>query len=136
MGAPYGGFSIPPACVPLLDGGEDVNTDVIAGDVTVDLCEDCTELARRMVLDHQTTPLPECDADAARWEDAGIAEVMLREEVSSGDMTGRMMADALGVVKAHRDGDAGRTPESKVVEAYTIVLSLERLGLVETGFFD
>jgi hypothetical protein len=133
METPYGGFSVPPECVLLMEDGDDVDVETIAHDVTVDLCAECTEIARRMVTDHETSPLPECDADAARWQDAGVFSAQAGgEDIGQDDLTERMLEDALMAVKAHLNGDTGRVPDSKVIGAYTVVLSLQELGVVET----
>lgn len=133
MGTPYGGFTVPPECVQLMEGGDDVDIEAIAHDVSVDLCAECSEVANRMATDYETSPLPECDAEAASWDDAGVVAALAdSEDVGQDDLTERMLEDALMTVKAHLDGDAGRVPDSKITGAYTVVLSLQKLGVVET----
>lgn len=133
MGTPYGGFTVPPECVQLMKGGDDVDVEAIAHDVTVDLCAECSEVAHRMVTDYETSPLPQCDAEAVRWGDAGtIAALAGGEDGGQDDLTERMLEGALVTVKTHLDGDAGRVPDSKITGAYTVVLSLQQLGVIET----
>jgi hypothetical protein len=55
----------------LLDDGDGVNPSTIAGEVAVDLCEECSQVAQ-MLRDYETSPLPKCDIDAATWSSAEL----------------------------------------------------------------
>lgn len=126
---------MPPICVQLMDGGKDIDPEAIAHEVKVDLCAECTELARRMVVDYETSPLPECAAAAARWESAGKLAALAGEEdldLGHDDLTERWLTTAVPTVKAHRDGTTDGPAASTIIGAYTIVLSLQQLGVVET----
>ena len=136
LAEPYGGYQLPAPCVQLLDGGDDVDPSTIAGEVAVDLCEECTHVARRMIRDYETSPLPECDVDAATWSNAGVASAFAGDDVDADDLAGgdgvdqRVITDAVATVKAHRDGDADRLMPSKVDAAYITLWSLRELGFL------
>lgn len=129
----YGGWKTPPVCVQLMEGSDDVDADAIAGKVTVDLCEECASIGRRMAMDYETSPLPECNAKAARWQSVGMAQALAGEEVGeNGELTDRMLENALMTVKADVDGSSDHILDSKIAEAYVILVSLQQLGKVET----
>ena len=142
MGQPYGGYSLPAFCVQLLDGGEEIDPTSIAGDVHVDLCEDCTEIGRRMIREYDTSPLPECDADAADWSTAGMVAAMSGDdssgdELENSDRWREEIADAVAAVKAHQDGAAEHIFEGKIDAAYITVHAAEELGVASVDFdFD
>jgi hypothetical protein len=109
LAEPYGGYQLPAPCVQLLDGGDEINPSTVAG-VAVDLCKECTHVARRMIRDYDTSPLPECDVDAATWSSTAMVNAPTGGDgVDQGAIT-----DALAAVKAHRDGDADQLVPSKV----------------------
>jgi hypothetical protein len=136
LAEPYGGYRLPAPCIQLLDGGDDVDPSTVAGEVAVDLCEECTHVARRMVRDYDTSPLPECDADAATWSSTAVVNALTGGD-GAGDQAGgdgvdqRAITDALATVKAHRDGDADRLMPSTVDAAYITLWSLRELGILE-----
>ena len=136
LAEPYGGYQLPAPCVQLLDGGDDVEPSTIAGEVAVDLCEECTQVARRMIRDYETSPLPECDVDAATWSSAELMGAFAGDDVGADDLGGggvdqRAITDAVATVKAHRDGDADRLIPSKIDAAYITLWSLQELGILE-----
>lgn len=137
LAEPYGGYRLPAPCVQLLDGGDDVDPSTIAGKVTVDLCKECTHTARRMIRDYETSPLPECDVDAASWSSAELMGALAGDDLDADDLAGgdgvdqRAITDAVATVKAHRDGDGDRLTPSKVDAAYITLWSLRELGIVD-----
>jgi len=139
LAEPYGGYDLPPVCVQLMDGGDDVDTSTIAGPVSVDLCRECTTIARRMVREYDTSPLPEFDVDAVSWQDAGAMAALMREDsdaVGGDDVDRRTIEDAAAVVQLHQAGDAGHVLESKVDRGYIILMALDELGAVEHDLLD
>ena len=111
LAEPYGGFTLPPVCVQLMGGGDDVDPSTVAGSVSVDLCEECTTVARRMIREYDTSPLPEFDVDAVSWQSAGVASALTGGDVSADELAGdgvdrQTIAGAAMVVQAHREGDA------------------------------
>ncbi len=72
----YGRYRLPPLCVKLMDGGNAVDPSSIADSVSIDLCKACTGVARRMIREYDTSPLPEFDVDAASWLDAADAHAL------------------------------------------------------------
>lgn len=138
---PRGGYSLPAVCVQLLDGGDDIDPSTIAGKVSVDFCENCTSIARRMVRDYETSPLPECDADAASWQNIEVVNALARDDPELSEMSQsdgvdrRTITDAITTVKAHRDGDADRVMAAKIDAAYITLWSLRELGIVESSGF-
>jgi hypothetical protein len=134
MGQPYGGYSLPAFCVQQLDGGEDIDPSEIVGTVSVDLCEDCTEIGRRMVRDHDTSPIPECDADAAYWSDAGMMAAMADEGTTADELKDRGQAqkkltDAAMTVEMDREGNTEHILDAKIDEAYVILLTAQELDV-------
>jgi hypothetical protein len=132
MAQPYGGFSVPPFCVQLLDGGEEIDPSEIAGDVSIDLCKDCTEIGRRMIREYDTSPLPECDADAASWSHAGMMAAMAGEDTTADDFTGgtqEKVADAVMTVRVHQKGKTEHVLDAKVDEAYVTVWAAQELDV-------
>ena len=135
LAEPYSGYRLPAPCVQLLDGGDEINPSTVAG-VAVDLCKECTHVARRMIRDYDTSPLPECDVDAATWSSTAVVNALTGGD-GAGDQAGgdgvdqRAITDALATVKAHRDGDADRLVPSKVDAAYITLWSLRELGILE-----
>jgi hypothetical protein len=133
---PYAGYQLPAPCVQLLDGGGDVDPSTIAGEVSVDLCEECTHVARRMIRNYETSPLPECDAGAATWSSTAVVNALTggdRESDQAGGGDGvdqRAITGAVAAVKAHRDGDADRLMPSRVDAAYITLWSLRELGVL------
>ena len=136
LAEPYGGFDLPPVCVRLLEGGDDVDPDAIAGSISIDFCEECTAVARRMIRDYETSPLPECDADAVSWSSAAAASAFAggdvpADQLGGGDVDQATIADAVATVKAHRDGDGYYFFEHKIDRAYVLLWSLRELGILE-----
>jgi len=136
LAEPYGGFDLPPVCVQLMAGGDDVDPSTIAGSVSVDLCEECTTDARRMIRGYDTSPLPEFDTGAVCWQNAAVASALTGGDVPAGDLEGdgvdrRTIADAAATVKAHRDDDAGRILEGKIDRAYIVLMASRELGILE-----
>lgn len=134
LAQPHGGYSLPAFCVQLLDGGDEIDPSGIAGDVHIDLCEDCTEIGRRMIRDYDTSPLPECDVDAADWSDAGMMAAMAGGDTSRDDLEGsggvrKEIADAVAAVKAHRSGDSEYMMAGKIDAAYITLFAAEELDL-------
>lgn len=129
--SPDGGFTVPPTCIELVDGGSAVDADAVHGVVAVDLCAECAEIARRMVLEYDTSPLPECDVDAVRYNERGTLSAFV--DTTRGDPVERIVADAVTTVTTCADGGTERRLESKLLEARTIVLSMEDLDAAETG---
>jgi len=128
-GAPARRFDVPPSCLPLLEGGEDVDPETIVGKVRIPLCGECGEISRRMVHEYETSPLPECDVEAATWDDAGVMSALAGQEIERcEDLAGRMLEGALATVKADLDGQADHVLDTKITEARVVVLSLQRLG--------
>ena len=137
MYEPTRGFTLPAVCARLLEGGDEVDQDAIAGKISVDLCGECGKVARRMVRKYDTSPLPECDADAVRWTSTEMVRVL-----SGGDpptdaprrgVDRQTVAAAVSTVKAHRSGDAEHIPDTKIDAAYVTVLSLQELGILDDG---
>jgi len=137
-GAPYGGFKVPPRCVDLMQNSDGVDTDAIAGPVRVDLCQEDAAIAKRMVTDYGTTPLPECDADAVRFDTRRDVERLAAMSGHDGaaadlvrdDLEGRLLTDAIATVKAARDGRDEYLLDSDVLEAKVVVLSMRELGAI------
>ncbi|WP_050033777.1 hypothetical protein [Halorubrum halophilum] len=129
---PYGGYQLPAPCVRLLDGGDNVDPSAIDGEVAVELCEECTHVARRMARDDETSPLPECDADAVSWSSAEVwnGQRQVDRRTLRAQLDRREIADQIEIVKAHRDGDSDRFSPSKIDEAYVTLLSLRELGII------
>jgi hypothetical protein len=123
-----------------MDGGDDVDTSTIAGQVSVDLCRECTTIARRMVREYDTSPLPEFDVDAVGWQDAGAMAALMGEDsdaVGGGDgVDRRTIEDAAAVVQLHQTGDADHVLESKVDRGYVILMALDELGVIEHDLLD
>ena len=137
----YSGYRLPPVCVRLMDGGDDVDPTAIAGDVTVDLCEECTAIARRMIREYDTSPLPECDVEAVQWSDAGVMQALAGGDgaPAAGDGSGvdeRTVAEAASAVKAHIDGDDEHIFEHRIDEGYIVLMALEELGIVDHDLLD
>lgn len=136
LAEPYSGFDLPPVCVQLLEGGDDVDPSTIAGSISIDFCEECTPIARRMIRDYDTSPLPECDADAVRWSSAGVMSALAGDDVDADDLAGgdgvdqAVIDDALITVQTHRDGDAFRLYEHTIDRAYVLLMSLHQLGIL------
>jgi hypothetical protein len=138
MSTPHSGFNVPPACVSLLDGGEDVSPDSITGKVTVNLCSSCDSVVREIVLDDENTPLPACDATAAEWTHRELWAVLAGENPSetttdadSEALTEQMIAQARRVLARIRRSSAPRVRDSTAIESCIIVLSAHELGLAE-----
>lgn len=133
MAQPYGGYSVPAFCVTLLDGGEDVDPSEIARDVSIDLCKDCTEIGRRMIREYETSPLPECDADAASWSHPEVMAAMAGEDTTADDLqngqTQKKVADAVMTVTLHKKGKTERVLDAKIDEAYVTVWGAQELDL-------
>lgn len=114
LAEPYASYQLPAPCVQLLDGGDDVDPSTIAGEVTVELYEECTHVARRMIRDYETSPHPECDVDAATWSSAELMGAFAGDDADADNLAGgggadqRAITDAVATVKAHRDDDADR----------------------------
>jgi len=130
----YDKYTLPPFCVQLLDGGEEIDESEIVSNISVNLCEDCSEKAGRMVEEEHTTPLPECNVEVASWEDAGkwaayAGKSTTADEIKDGAQTKRKLVDALVTVKAHREGDADRFTR-KINEAYVIVWAAQELDVL------
>jgi hypothetical protein len=137
LSEPYGGYTLPPACLRLMQNADEVDPDTVAAKVTVDLCEECTEIGRKMALEYDTSPLPECDATAARWQAAGAVEAIAGGDATADDdLTERMAMSALSAVKADLDGDGSYMLDSKLTEARVTVLSLDQLGIIDTDLLD
>ena len=140
LAEPYGGFTLPPVCVQLMAGGGDVDPTTIAGEVAVDLCEGCTHVARRMIREYDTSPLPEFDVDAVSWQSAGLASALIGgdvagDAVAGDDINRRTIADAAATVKAHRNGDADHILEGKIDRAYVVFMASRELGILKGGDF-
>ena len=137
----YSGYRLPPVCVRLMDGGDDVDPTAIAGDVAVELCEECTEIARRMIREYDTSPLPECDVEAVQWSDAGVMQALAGGDspAAASDGSGvdeRTVAEAASAVKAHVDGDDEHIFEHRIDEGYIVLMALEELGIVDHDLLD
>lgn len=136
LAEPYGGFDLPPICVTLLEGGDDVNPDAIAGRISVDLCEECTEISRRMIRKFKTSPLPEYDADAVSWSSADVMSAFTGGDVPPDQLADngadrRTIADAVATVNAHKQGRAEHILEGRIDRAYVVLLSFLELGLLD-----
>lgn len=136
LAEPYGGFTLPSVCVQLMAGGDDVDPSTIAGSVSVDFCEECTAVARRMIREYDTSPLPEFDVDAVSWQSAELASALIGGDVSADAVAGdavdrRTIADAATTVKAHRDGAADHILEGKIDRAYVVLMASRELGILE-----
>jgi hypothetical protein len=46
LAEPYSGYRLPAPCIQLLDGGDEIDPSTVAGKVAVDLCKECTHVAR------------------------------------------------------------------------------------------
>lgn len=136
--APYGGFKVPPRCVDLMRNGDAVDTDAIASPVRIDLCPEDAGIAKCMVTEYETTPLPECDADAARFdtrEDLEHHAAMSGHDgpaadLARDDLEDRLLIDAITTVKAAHDGGDEYLLDSDVIEAKVVVLSMRELGVI------
>lgn len=129
----YGGFDVPPRCLTLMQNSGGIDPDDVAGKVRVDLCEEDTEIARRMVEDYGTSPLPQCDADHVGYQTRDQVAAFAGEAPDDdGDgVTERMLEDALMAVRAEQTGDAAHIADHKLVEAKVVVLSLADLGVID-----
>lgn len=123
--APYSAITVPPACLELMQNGYGIDTDDVVGKVHVDLCKEDAEIAKRMVNEYETSPLPECDANAARYDS--------RPDLEDGpghdnhDLAVRMFADAVDTVTAAESGRADHLPDTDIFEAKAVELSLQLL---------
>lgn len=120
----------------MMAGGDDVDPSTIAGSVSVDLCEECTAVARRMIREYDTSPLPEFDVDAVSWQNAGVASAFTGGDVSADELAGddvdrRTIGDAAATVKAHRNGEADHLFEGKIDRAYVVLMASRELGILE-----
>ena len=130
----YGGFDVPPLCINLMENSDSIDIDNIAGKVRVDLCEEDTEITRRMVEDYGTSPLPECDVDHVSYQDKATAAALAGQTPADADddgVTQRMLDDALMTVRADQTGDTDHIADHKLVEAKVIILSLADLGVID-----
>ena len=133
----YGRYRLPPLCVKLMDGGNAVDPSSIADSVSIDLCKACAGVARRMIREYDTSPLPEFDVDAASWLDA-VDACALRDDDLSADQIGsdgidrRVVVDAAMTVKAHQDGAAERITEGKIDRAYVVFMAVDELATLES----
>lgn len=125
---PAASYSVPPALVGDMRNGDAVDLDDVAWEVMVDLCRECAEVAKRMAVDHDASPLPECDATRVRYDDAAAMGELAGGEVGAGDLTERMVEDALAT--AESDARADRPMDARGVEARVIALSARNLGLI------
>ena len=134
MVEPYGGYTLPPECIQLMQGADTADTDEAGRKVIVDLCSECTEIASRMVTDYDTSPLPECDVDAVRWQGSHRVQALIAgENDGNDDISERMLMDALATVRADVNGAVDPMLNSRIIEAYVIVLSFEQRGHIERG---
>lgn len=130
---PYTRYDVPPICLDLMQNAGGIDTDAVAGKVHVGVCEECSTVARKMVTEYDTSPLPECDATATSWNTTGVVEAFAGSEVDTrDDLTERMATDALATVAAATNDDAAPIPESKVAEAFVVATSLEQLDVIDT----
>lgn len=138
-------FSIPPGLVELMQNSGGYDSDEICEKVTIDLCDDHYEESKDMVSRGET-PLPMCDAeyvsisdgddakaiaallDAERDDDTDMDVVV--ESITNRDITGKMVQDALAVMKAISDGEAEHIMSHEIHQARVIFHSLEEAGLV------
>lgn len=142
--SPYGGFSVPPECVELMQNADEYAPDDIYDKTKVDLCSEHASEARD-IIDRGDTPLTVCDARFCRITDEEGAEREaallsmhrddvdvddLKDDLAPDDLTERMVQDALMTVKMHLDGDDGHLLDSDVYEAKAIVLSMKELGYI------
>lgn len=122
---PDGGFAVPPVCVELLDGDASVDPASIHGVVSIDFCGACTDIARRMIEEYDTSPLPECDLEAARYNERGTLAAF--NDTTKGDPETRTIADAVKTATTYADGGTDRRLDGKTLEARAVVLSMELL---------
>lgn len=134
----YSGYSLPAVCIQLLDGGDSIDPSTIAGQISIDLCKSCTPLARDMIREYETSPLPECDADAATWHETELMNALARDDPElntrdeSDGVDQQIISTAAATVTAHQNGDAYRIRRAKIDEAYITLWSLQELGVIST----
>lgn len=132
--APYGGYSVPAEGIELMDGTADVDPEEIAGKIRVDLCEECYEISKRMAMDHETSPLPEFDAGAVRYDEVATMAAQAGQDpdaVRDDGVTQRVVEDALATVRMDQQGQTEHVTESSITEAWVIVLSMRDLGIID-----
>jgi hypothetical protein len=138
-------FSIPPALVELMQNSDGYYPDEICEKVTINLCGDHHEKSKDMVSRGET-PLPMCDAeyvnisdgddaktmaallDAERDDDADMDVVV--ESITNHDLTGKMVQDALAVMKAVSDGETNHIMSHEIHQAKVIFYSLEEMDMI------
>lgn len=136
LAQPYGGYTVPPPCLQLMKNSEEIDLGSVTGKVKIHLCKECTEIGRKMAIEYDTSPLPECECTAAEWGEMDTMNLLAGGDLSDTDgLTNRMATSALSTVKADLDGDARGVLDSKLTEARVIVLSLSQLGVLEADIF-
>jgi hypothetical protein len=136
LAQPYGGYTVPPPCLQLMKNSEEVDLGTVTGKVKIHLCKECTEIGRKMAMEYDTSPLPECDCAAAEWGAVDTMNLLAGGDLSDTDgLTDRMATSALSTVKADLDGGGRGVIDSKLTEARVIVLSLSQLGILELDMF-
>jgi hypothetical protein len=129
---------VPSICAELFSGGEKISPSSIVGKITVNLCLDCGDTAKKMATKYETSPLPECNIDAANWmgreELAAMGRMGLYQSGRPAEPSPTEHAqDAAMVVTSHQRGDDNHIHDSEITQAYTVLRSLQQLGYIETN---
>lgn len=123
MVTPYGGFNLPPEHVGLMKNSDGFDPDGVVGKVSVDLCKKHTEISKRMVFDHETTPVPECDTQHVSFESRELFEALAGGEDLGGVNDGLRTEMVIEKAAALQEPQPEYITETELYKCRVVVLT-------------